>query len=195
MSHGIMSAIKRVNHIEMLTVILCVGNPEKSPEKRGLKRLHQRTGHSIVNTMSQILFFFVAPDYSQHWTTSRRWSTAGWTGCRWGRGGCTPGDRLCRHWRTRGRIDTWLQIHICRECTLDVNNQQIWSGSWGGKELNTASTKYLLYIFLAFHLHQSPFTNIFILSKRAKYKEYIDCKNIFSRTSLIEMFYLDSWSA
>mgnify|MGYP001313339851 FL=1 len=66
MSHGIMSAIKRVNHIEMLTVILCVGNPEKSPEKRGLKRLHQRTGHSIVNTMAQILFFFVAPDYSQH---------------------------------------------------------------------------------------------------------------------------------
>ena len=42
-SHSIQSTLKRVNHIKMLTVILCEGNPEKSPEKRGLKRLNQRT--------------------------------------------------------------------------------------------------------------------------------------------------------
>ena len=60
MSHGIMSAIKRVSHIEMLTVSLCVGNPEKSPEKRGLKRLNQRTAqHRSLNTKSLIYFSFL----------------------------------------------------------------------------------------------------------------------------------------
>ena len=66
MSHGIMSAIKRVSHIEMLTVILCVGNPEKSPEKRGLKRLNQKTAQVTQYKVAEILFFFAAPDYSQH---------------------------------------------------------------------------------------------------------------------------------
>ena len=30
-----------------------------------------------------------APASSPRWTTSHRWSTVGWTGCRWGRGSCT----------------------------------------------------------------------------------------------------------
>ena len=30
-----------------------------------------------------------APASSPRWTTNHRWSTAGWTGCRWGRGSCT----------------------------------------------------------------------------------------------------------
>ena len=39
---------------------------------------------------------------SPRWTTSRRWSTAGWTGCRWGREGCTWSGRRPRGWRTHG---------------------------------------------------------------------------------------------
>ena len=53
-SHSIQGAIKRVNHIKMLTVILCEGNPEKSPEKRGLKWLNQR----IAQHKTLILFLF-----------------------------------------------------------------------------------------------------------------------------------------
>ena len=56
------------------------------------------------------------PGSSPRWTTSRRWSTAGWTGCRWGRGSCTWAESCCRQERRCGKPDS---RHQCPRSTLE----------------------------------------------------------------------------
>ena len=46
---------------------------------------------------------FLLPENSQHWTTSRRWSIAGWTRFRWGRGSCTWSRSQCHHCHRCGK--------------------------------------------------------------------------------------------
>ena len=46
-----------------------------------------------------------SPASSPRWTTSRRWSTAGWRGSRWGRGSCTWG-KSWQFWHI------WLRLYL-----------------------------------------------------------------------------------
>ena len=62
------------------------------------------------------------PGSSRHWTTSRRWSTAGWTGCRWGRGSCTWAGSCCRQERRCGKPDSRRQ---CPHSTLEREDREM----------------------------------------------------------------------